>query len=276
VAPRPVSAASVDDYVTAVHRALTLVQFAERGDAPSRLQAISVLTQATGKAQPEILADLRADPPRLVDADQRLQALFTALQSRVDTPDPTLAAQRLHRILSSSRYAGLTTGPSLLDQIEQAIGDLIQRWLLWLGIQSTSLGIPILLLIALAIAVIAVIVVRSALSPIGRQAKRRPMTAADRAATDFFPEADRLAAAGDYRAALRMLAAGVAVRLSDEHSWNRSPLTVRELFARSPRADTLRPLLLSFEEGIYGHRPVDAAAYARAAAAADPYRRQVA
>jgi hypothetical protein len=93
---------------------------------------------------------------------------------------------------------------------------------------------------------------------------------------DFFSEADRLAAAGDYRGAIRMLAGGVAVRISGEHAWDRSPFTVRELFSRAERMDTLRPLLLQFEEAIYGHRPADAAAYQRAAEAAAPYRQAAA
>ena len=180
LASRPVAASEADDYTNAIHRALTLVQFAERGDAPSRDQAISVLTTATGNTQPEILADLRAEPPRLVLADQRLTALFTTLQARVDTPDPTLAAERLHQILASSRYAGLTTQPTLLDQIRQTIQNLIRDWLLWLGASSTHLGIPILLVLALTIIGIVVLVLRSALSPVGREPGRRPTAAVHR------------------------------------------------------------------------------------------------
>jgi len=97
-APTPVLASEADDYTNAIHRALALVQFAERGDVPSRQQAITVLIQATGNAQPEILRDLRAEPPDLNDADQRLQALYAALQARVDTPDPGQAAQHLQHV----------------------------------------------------------------------------------------------------------------------------------------------------------------------------------
>src|SRR5205823_1065997 len=79
----PASASQADDYRNAVHRALTLVQFAERGDAPSVGQALQALDSAPGPGQPEILKDLRAEPPNLTDADQRLQALFTALQASV-------------------------------------------------------------------------------------------------------------------------------------------------------------------------------------------------
>jgi len=92
------------------------------------------------------------------------------------------------------------------------------------------------------------------------------------AATNRFAEADRLAAAGDYLGALRALAGGVAAALGGEGAWEVSPLTVRELFRRADRPDALRPLLLPFEAAVYGHRPPDATAYARAADAAAPYR----
>src|SRR5256714_15574684 len=91
----PVSASSADDYTNAVHRALTLVQFAERGDLPSVQQAIDVLVQGTGGSQPEILSALRQSPPDLAQANQRLQALYGTLQARVDTPNPAAARDPL-------------------------------------------------------------------------------------------------------------------------------------------------------------------------------------
>jgi hypothetical protein len=272
----PARASEADDYTAAIHRALTLVQFAERGDAPSLQQAIAVLGQAAGSGQPEILADLRAEPPRLADADQRLQALFTALQGRVDTPDPSLAAQRLHQVLSMPRYAGLSTGPSIPDQILAAIIGAISWLLSWLGVGNLHLNLPLPLLLGLSLLIIgtiAALVLRGGFSPGGRDARLRPGKPAPRVTLDFFAEADRMAAAGDYRGAIRMVAGGVAVAISGEHAWDRSPLTVRELFSRSERMETLRPLLLQFEEAIYGHRPADASAYERAIQAAAPYRR---
>lgn len=271
-----VAAGSADDYANAIHRALTLVQFAERGDSPSRTQAIRVLTDATGNGQPEILADLRAEPPRLVDADQRLQALFTTLQGRIDTPDPALASQALRKTLLTPRYSGLTTVPSIPDQILAGVLQVIAWLLNRLGVQNLHLHLPILLILGLALFVIlalVVLVLRSGLSAGGREARVGSNGPVQHGPVDFFGEADRLAAAGDYRGALRMLAGGVAVRISGEQAWARSPLTVRELFARSERGDTLQPLLRLFEEAIYGHRPADAAVYARAAEAAAPYRR---
>src|SRR5437879_1991990 len=138
----PASASSADDYANAVHRALTLVQFAERGDVPSVQQAIDVLARGTGNTQPEILRDLRRNPPDLNDADQRLQALYATLQARVDTPDPAQAERQLQTVLSQPRYSGLSTGPSwperIFDFIVGRIGDLLD----WLGVGTVGLHIP--------------------------------------------------------------------------------------------------------------------------------------
>src|SRR5207244_919970 len=108
----PATASQADDYTNAIHRALTLVQFAERGDTPSIGQALQVLATAPGPSQPEILHDLGLEPPNLTDADQRLQALYTALQARVDTPDPDRAHQQLNQVLSMPRSGRLASGPA--------------------------------------------------------------------------------------------------------------------------------------------------------------------
>jgi len=274
----PAMASRADDYTNAVHRGLTLVQLAERGDAPSVQQAIDVLVEGTGDTQPEVLRDLRTSPPDLRDADQRLQALYGALQSRVDTPDPAQAKQQLQSILSQPRYAGLSAGPSLLDQIMAVIYNLIGKLLSWLG-GSGLARIPawIWLIVGLA-AVIAIIVwpIRGGLSRGGREARLRTAPLAARARIDFFADADRLAANNDYLGAIKALAGGVAIRLRGEHIWDRSPLTVRELFQQSDQADALRPLLRSFEEASYGHRIPDATSYARAADVAAPFRQSAA
>jgi hypothetical protein len=278
VIPRPASASSVDDYTNAVHRGLTLVQFAERGDAPSVGQAIDVLVKGTGEPQPEVLRDLRSTPPDLRDADQRLQALYDALQSRVDTPDPAQATRELHSILSQPRYSGLSAGPSLLDQITNFIYNLIGNLLSWLG-GSGLAKIPAWIWLIIGLVVLIAIViwsVRGGFSRGGREARLRTSMPATRTRTDFFGDADRLAARNDYVGAITALAGGVAIRLRGEHIWDRSPLTVRELFQQSDRADALRPLLHSFEEASYGHRPPDATSYARAADAAAPFRQTAA
>ena len=272
------TASPADDYTSAVHRGLTLVRFAERGDAPSVPQAIDVLVEGTGDTQPEVVRDLRTNPPDLRDAEQRLQALYGALQSRVDTPDPAQARQQLHSILSQPRYAGLSAGPSLLDQIMAFIYDLIRKLLNWLG-GSGLVRIPAWIWLILGLsAVVAIIIwpIRGGLSRGGREARLRTATPSARPRLDFFADADRLAAKNDYVGAIKALAGGVAIRLRGEHIWERSPLTVRELFQQSERADALRPLLRSFEEASYGHRTPDASSYARAAEAAAPFRQSAA
>ena len=269
------SASSADDYANAVHRALTLVQFAERGDVPSVGQAIEVLTRDTGNTQPEILRDLRRNPPDLADADQRLQALYATLQARIDTPNPGQAERQLQTILSEPRYSGLSTGPSIperiLDFIVRRIGDLLS----WLGVGKLGLNIPLWVWLAIGlVAVIGIIAwpIRGGLSRGGREARLRAAGPMARGRVDFFGEADRLAASHDYVGAIKALAGGVAVHLRGEHAWEHGPFTVRELFQQSDRADALRPLLLSFEEASYGHRTPDADTYGRAAEAAAPYR----
>ena len=101
-------------------------------------------------------------------------------------------------------------------------------------------------------------------------------TAADqsrpRPAVDWFAEADRRAAAGDYPGALRALTSAVATAIGGEGAWETSPLTVRELFVSSARIGPLRPLLIPFEASVYGHREPDAQTYARAVDVTLPYR----
>jgi hypothetical protein len=271
----PAAASSADDYANAVHRALTLVQFAERGDVPSVQQAIDVLTRDTGNTQPEVLRDLRRNPPDLGDADQRLQALYATLQARVDTPDPGQAERQLQTILSQSRYSGLSTGPSIperiLDFIVRRIGDLLS----WLGVGKLGLNIPLWVWLGIGLAAVIAIIawpIRGGLSRGGREARLRAAAPMARGRVDFFGEADRLAASHDYVAAIKALAGGVAVHLKGDHAWEHSPFTVRELFQQSDRAEALWPLLLSFEEASYGHRTPDADTYVRAAEAAAPYR----
>ncbi len=255
-----------------MHRALSLVQFAERGDTPSLQQAITLLEGPPPSRQPEVLADLRREPPDLNDADRRLTALLQALEARTDTPDPAAAGRELQQILSSHRYAALRNGPSPLEQVEAWLLQQVSAILSSLGIQSQRA--PVLFLVIAALVLLAILGWAAVSSPksAARQAAGRRARPAVRETTDYFAEADRLAAGGDYFAAIRSLAGGVAVAISGERAWDRSPLTIREIFERADHPNRLRVLLLPFEAATYGHRLPDAAGYARAAEAAAPFR----
>jgi len=275
----PATASQADDYTNAIHRALTLVQFAERGDTPSIGQALQVLATAPGPSQPEILRDLGTDPPNLTDADQRLQALYTALQARVDTPDPERARQQLNDVLSMPRYVGLASGPSIVERIVDTATTALGRFFRWLGLGSLHLGIPLWVWLALAALFILGIIIwpiRGTLGRGGREAVPRPAPSAVRPSVDFFAEADRMAAAGDFLGAIQALTGGVTVKISGERAWDRSPFTVRELFARTEHPEQLRPLLRSFEEASYGQRAPDRPMYAQAVEAAQRYRQSAA
>ena len=234
-----------------------------------------MLANAPGPSQPEILHDLGADPPNLTDADQRLEALYTALQARVDTPDPARASQQLNNVLSMPRYVGLASGPSVVDRIVDAVSTALGRFFRWLGIGNLHLGIPLWVWLGLAALFILGIIlwpIRATFSRGGREAVPRAAPSMVRPSVDFFAQADRLAAAGDYLGAIQALAGGVTVRISGDRAWDRSPFTVRELFARTEQPEQLRPLLDSFEEASYGHRAPDRPMYAQAVEAARRYR----
>ena len=275
----PASASQADDYTNAIHRALTLVQFAERGDTPSIGQALQVLATAPGPSQPEILHDLGLEPPNLTDADQRLQALYTALQARVDTPDPDRAHQQLNNVLSMPRYVGLASGPSIVERILDTVTTALGRFLRWLGVGNLHLGIPLWVWLALAALFILGIIVwpiRATIGRGGREAVPRHAPSAVLPSMDFFAEADRMAAAGDFMGAIQALTGGVTVKISGERAWDRSPFTVRELFQRTEHPELLRPLLRSFEAASYGHRAPDRPMYTQAVEAAQRYRQSAA
>lgn len=266
---------TASDYRQAVADTLTIVQAAQPGDTAAAQNALRVLTAGTGSTQPEVIADLRAQPPDFNDAAARLEALLAAIDNPAATPDPSVAQQRLHDVLSMHRYDALHQPPSFFDRIAQWIQDRITQFLkaLFGGVGPGGV-VPTWVVYGIALAVLAVVafvVFRStrgrlsggfaAASPKGPQAP-----------ADYFAEADRLAAKGDRVAAVRALCAGVAATLAGERTWEGSPLTVREIFRRAPDPASLNPLLRPFEAAVYGGREVDQDSYDRAAAVAARYR----
>jgi hypothetical protein len=232
------------------------------------------LGAATGRDQPEILADLAARPPDYDDARARLQALLSALDEPGTTADTALAQQRLHEVMSQSRYDPLHRPPSPLERLVQWVRDRLMDLYRALFGSSGGPSIPIQVfyfLIAGALLVAAVIIFRSTR---GRfiETIRESAPSGPRPPADYFAEADRLAAKGDRVGAIRALCAGVAASLAGERTWEGSPLTVREIFRRAPDYASLRQLLLPFEAAVYGGREVDESTYERAAQVAAPYR----
>src|SRR5206468_1015161 len=92
----------------------------------------------TGPSQPEVIADLRARPPLYDDARNRLAALLKELLEPVRTSDPDLARQRLHDVMSQSRYDVLHRPPSPLERFVQWVQDRIRA--LCAGVAATLAG----------------------------------------------------------------------------------------------------------------------------------------
>ena len=253
-----------------------LIRDAQPGDPAPADQALAVLRSDLGDGQPEIATDLSSRPPAYEDAKARLLSLLAALGRPATTGDPALAKQRLHDVLSQSRYDPLHRPPTPIDRFLQWIRDRLNDLLHLL--QGRGLPpIPGWYLAVIGVAVlaaIAIVVFRST-----RGGWRESVTAAGlsgpRPPADYFAEADRLSAAGDRVGAIRALCAGVAATLAGARTWEGSPLTVREIFQRAPDATRLRPLLLPFEAAVYGGRTVDEATYDRAARVAAAYRRPI-
>lgn len=260
-------------YSQAVEQAYAFIAKAAPQDVAPAVEALQVMIAGTGDSQPEILADLRARPPLYGDARQRLQALLAALERPADTSDPGLARQRLHDVMALSRYDPLHRPPSLLDRIQQWIQDRIRDLLRLLFGNGGGAQPAALWLYATGFAVLALIVFLVARAARGRFSQAyAPPSEGPRPPEDYFAEADRLAAAGDRVGAVRALCAAVAATLAGAGSWQVSPLTVREIFQRSPDFANLRPLLMPFEGAVYGGRDIDEATFRRAAAAAAPFR----
>ena len=261
-------------YLGSVGEAYALIENASGSDAVPAVLAYRVLLEGTENTQPEILADLRARPPLYSDARSRLSALITALQQPANTSDPELARQRLHDVMAMSRYDALHRPPSLLDRLSQWVQDRIGDFLRLLFGRPGGAQPPAWWLFLIGIATVAAIVVvlfRAARGRFTQSIAAEPF--GPRPASDYFAEADSLAANGDRVGAIRALCAGVAATLEGERSWEGSPLTVREIFQRAPDFSGLRPLLLPFEAAVYGGRDVDAATYERAASVAEAYRK---
>ena len=265
-------AADSGGYADSVDRALQILRAAPAEDRSAARRAADMLEAGTGQSQPEILSDLRREPPSVADARDRLSALAVAVRSPAFAPEPGRSQRAVHDILAEPRYAALRQGPSLGDRIKAAL----LRLLVWLLSQmggAVAGGLLRLLAAAgAAVLAVAVLVVARSARWAGRPEARLSPEVGPGRRVDRFSEADRLAAAGDTRGAIRELAGGVAAALGDDLAWEASPLTVRELFSKASSPALLRPLLVAFEAAAYGGRLPDSETYRQAEAAVAPFR----
>jgi hypothetical protein len=236
-------------------------------------RANSLLAAGVACSQPEISSDLSAQPPQVGGARQRLRALDQAL-AHAAAPAPG-AESALRRLAASPAYQ---------REQPESPGDLLLGWvqgreaalqaLACTGVLSLVVRLLEYLAVA-AVAIAAAVIAYRRVRGRGRaeaEAEASPELLRRRSADERFAAADRLAARADFGAAIRELASAVATVLGGEATWEASPLTVRELFARAGLLTELRPLLRGFEDAFYGHRELTPEAYGAAAAAAAPYR----
>lgn len=262
-------------YVDAVQHASDLLRGAAAPDTGPAEQADAVLKEGTGGSQPEILNDLEARPPLYDDARARLTALLGTLLNPMTTSDPGRARQRLHDVMSMSRYDALHRPLNPIERFVQWVQDRISQLLRYLFGRAAGAQPPDWWVYGVGVLVVAMVVFVLVRASRGRFGRSLAVTqGGPRPPADFFAEADRLAAAGDRVGAIRSLCAGVAGTIAGERTWEGSALTVREIFSRSPEPESLRPLLTPFEAAVYGGRDVDEATYRRAADVAQGFRPQ--
>jgi hypothetical protein len=258
----------------AVEQAHSLVKEGLNGRPDAAQAALAALTPEVGAGQPEIVADLRREPPDYVDADKRLAALAATLGRPGEVANPDRAKADLHRILAQPRYSALHANDSLWNRFWNWFDVQLFRFLasLQLGGVPTAFWLLLLGAAALLAAGVTLLIVRTGWTRAERALVQAGVPPPTNAQLDRFAKADAAAAKGDYPAALRSLVAAVATAVSGKPYWETSPLTVRELFRASGRLDQLRPMLLAFELAVYGFRPVDETTYRRLAELAEPFR----
>ena len=269
------SAAAADrGYEQSIVATRGLVREAINGSRDRIPDAIRTLENGTGSSQPEVLADLRATPPDLQDADARLAAIEAALNRPGDAGDPVQARHDVQRIIDLPRYdsmrGSLTPWDRFLAWALQVLAGLLLYLVSHTSLSPTFLTALAGLLVLVAAAAVGLITrtgwTRGSGSAEAREEKLRS------AIRDRFAAADRLGDEGEYSRGLRELVAAVAGEVGNRPFWDSSPLTVRELFTREGVLAELDPLLRPFEASVYGRREVTAGEFERALNAASRFR----
>lgn len=255
------------DYLRGMSDARRALGTAGASDDDRAARALAILkTSAPGEE--EVRRFLQAQPPDTTDAGARLEIDIAALDQSARDPDPVVTEQRARQILAQGRYHP-DQGPLA------AIGRFLAQVLAALFKPGQGLfSIFLLLLLAGMVVLLVILLVPALRNPFLHRRVTVPGGAAgaDASVPEYFITAERLAAEGNFGAAVRALVAGSMELISGVRSFTASPLTVRETFGRSGAMHLLRPLLGAFERSYYGHHDADVGDYEAAAAAAREYR----
>jgi hypothetical protein len=240
----------------------------------------------------DIVADLEANPPRIADAIARIESLLSTLDAARNDVAFDEAGDRLRESLARDEFTEepVEDRPSLSERIWGWVGDGL-RWLfgplqrLLDRLSGTSGGgqasifdyVVALLGVVLVVGIVflAIRAVRGAAGEkvVGAGSESRERTLSSAAARD---DADRLAAEGNYRAALRARYLATLLRLEeagrlrfDRSLTNREVLVYTVQHGDGVLRDQLAPLVERFDLVWYGQATCSADDYARFAELAD-------
>ena len=292
----PARAMDLDDYQSALESASAALDGsnADRDGALAALRAIEPVTLPTGvTVEPDlsaIVAALESEPPDIAAAQHGIDALLGALSlASASTIDSDEARTTLDEVLARKEFQPTPEdeddSQSLSGRFFGWIGGHIDRFFSWLdriiggqGGEGSPFSIVLAVLgVLLIVGIVAFAVrsVRESLTPgVARltdiDAEAHYTSAQARA------EAERLFAAGEYRAALRLLYLATLIRWEEAGRlrFDRS-LTNREVVARvtlqgdASLLEQLRPLVDRFDRVWYGGAQCTAEDYTQFASLAE-------
>jgi hypothetical protein len=266
-AAAPTSAAQAA-YAQGLRDARAALDAPGQADPERAARALSILrSRAPGEI--EAIDSLTVSPPAMPVVRARLDNSLAGFAMSADDPNPGASRARLGSILAEPRYhpgeGPLAFFSNLVNRVIAAVANAL--------FSPGPVQLLLLAVLVLMVGLALVFLVPGLRQPLTRaRGLSGGLGASSPEVPAYFLAAERLAAEGEFAAAVRALAAGTMERVSGERSFTASPLTVREAFWRSGAGQTLRPLLRAFESSYYGHHEVTRGDYEAAAAAAAAHR----
>lgn len=289
-------AADLDNYRASLEDASTALR--EPDPDPERALAVlyaiePVILDDGTTIDPDLAPIINAleDPrPDIAAARQGIDAILAALDlaERSDAIDADAASAALERVLAREEFQPEPEedqSTSLRQRVSDGIGNAITSALEWLSGKlggSVGEGSPLSLVMSMLGIVVVVTIVAFAVQSVRRSMGPGVTRLADGDAEAHYSsaearaEAERLFAAGDYRAALRLLYLATLIRWEEAGRlrFERS-LTNREVVARvtiqgdASLLEQLTPLVERFDRVWYGGAACTSDDYRRFAALAD-------